>query len=576
MAKITQSLKTWYKVASPNKTIWFFTWVTAVIPSICGVISAIPAANVITSLNIADYKGAMIQLCIVFAIDLIAQLSWEFEYRLSINQLGYVYPRIQERLFQKVFNADEANFKYTSKEKMVNTITNNIVTLSDFCDYSAYKSAYLIRAVVTLAIIFSTNILIGLLIFGVAILVFFLIKLLNALIGKKTNEIYEERDKLTETFADMVDNRHLSQDLNLGTQLHEKYFNRVDKIVKNYKKRTHLKSLRDNWVYLLYTFIILLATLYLVKLVSDNVVTLSLYFVITPYLTAAITKMTEFFGLFNDLENTSIAALRVKTLLDMSEKDMIEFGKNSTDKIEGAITFSNVSYSSEDKIDKSLGNIKILNTQIAKNQIVLIEGTRNCGKRAIFYMLRRAVRPDSGTITLDTINIYDFDVETYKHNMSYATSKPYFFNDTIMENLKFVEQNKKKIFEACKKVGVHDTIMALPEGYQTNLSVTPNALNLQQKFLLGLARALLTKSEVFMVYEFPIGLSDKEQATIKKLLSKLKSERTIIVFSALNPIDDILDKHYFVEKGNVKELSTGRVKVNKQPLTVDSNYLNSV
>ena len=71
-------------------------------------------------------------------------------------------------------------------------------------------------------------------------------------------------------------------------------------------------------------------------------------------------------------------------------------------------------------------------------------------------MLRRAVRPDEGTITFDTINIYDFDVETYKHNISYVTNKPYFFNDSIFENLKYVESNKKKIYETCKKVGIYD------------------------------------------------------------------------------------------------------------------------
>ena len=53
-------------------------------------------------------------------------------------------------------------------------------------------------------------------------------------------------------------------------------------------------------------------------------------------------------------------------------------------------------------------------------------------------LLRRAIRPDNGTITFDTINIYDFDIETYKHNISYVTNKPYFFNDTILQNLKYV------------------------------------------------------------------------------------------------------------------------------------------
>jgi len=280
---------------------------------------------------------------------------------------------------------------------------------------------------------------------------------------------------------------------------------------------------------------------------------------ITPYLTSAITRMKDFFAIFNDLQNANISALRVKTLLDMSEKDIVEYGKNSTDKIDGSITFTNISYTSENKLDKTLNSIKLLNTHISKHDIVLFQGKKDCGKRALFYMLRRAIRPDSGTITFDAINIYDFDVETYKHNISYVTNKPYFFNDSIIQNLKYIEPNKNKIFKTCKELGIHETILSLPDKYETNLTKNPKALNDKDKFLLGLARALLTESEIFMIYEFPIGLNTDEQNIIKQTLTKLKKKRTVIIFSAENTVNDIITKHYYVKAGNVEEL-----KINKE------------
>ena len=553
MGKNTQFLKRWWSTSKPSKLILFFQWLTACIPSIITVVQAVPAAKAITCITVADYKGTMIWLCVVFALTLLSQISWQIQYSMAGRQLNYIYPRIQERLFSKIFNADDMNFKYTSKEKMINTITNNITVLSDFCDYLAYKSAYLIESIITFVIIFTYNIYIGLAIFAIAILVYFMINAVNTAIGKKSLKIQEEKDSLTETFADMVDGRKLSTDLNIKNNLHEKYFKKVDTLMGLYRKRINLQSLRDNWIYIFYTFIILLATLYLVHLVSADTLTTTLYLILTPYLTSAITKLVNFFSIFNDLQNANISSLRVKTLLDMSEKDMIEFGNNSTDKIDGAVTFSNVSYTSSGKIDKSLGNINTFNAQIVKNDIVLFQGEKNCGKRALFYMLRRAVRPDEGTITFDTINIYDFDVETYKHNISYVTNKPYFFNDSIFENLKYVESNKKKIYETCKKVGIYDKIMQLPEGFQTNLSKQPTALSQQDKFLLGLVRALLTKSEIFMIYEFPVGLNQTEQDTIKEILLTLKKERTILIFSALNPVEEIIDRHFLIEKGNIKE-----------------------
>jgi len=558
MGKNMTNLKRWWSVAKPSKTLLFFQTLTAVIPAILTIIAAVPAANAITSITIADYPSTIKWLCVVFALDLVKQISWDIQYRCAINHLGYIYPRIQEKLFSKIFNADDQNFKYTSKEKMINTITNNITVLSDFCDHISCKLSYLFQAVVTIIIIFTTNYLIGLLIVGIAIIVYFILNALNNAIGRKSSDIQEERDSLTETFADYVDGRVLSTDLNLKTNLHEKYFNKVNTLIKHYKKRNRLQSLRDQWVYIFYTFIILISTIYLVTLVKADTLTVTTYLVITPYLTSAITRMKDFFAIFNDLQNANISALRVKTLLDMSEKDLIEFGNNSTDKIAGAITFSNVTYSSTNKTDKSLKEIKNFNAQIPKNNIVLFQGLKNCGKRALFYMLRRAVRPDNGTITFDTINIYDFDIETYKHNISYITNKPYFFNDSILENLKYVEPNKKKIFNACKKVGIHETILSLNEGYDTNLSKKPTALNERDKFLLGLARALLTQSEIFMIYEFPVGLTQAEQEIIKNILLELKKRRTIIIFSAENTVRDIIDKHFFIKSGEVEEIKTNK------------------
>ena len=558
MGKNFQYLKNWWIVSNPNKTLLFLQWLTATIPAVLNVVSAIPAANAIASITVGDFYATSLWLIIVFALDLVKQTSWEFQYRCCAKQLGHIYPRIQEQFFLKIFNAEDQNFKYTSKEKMINTITSNITPLADFCDYLSYKISYFLQALMTIVIIFSTNILIGFLILTIAILVYFAINGLNSAIGKRSLKAQEVKDSLTETFADMVDGRVISSDLNISTNLHEKYFEKVDTLMTNYKKRIGLQSIRDNWVYLTYTFIILIATLYLVKLVENNVLTVTTYLVLTPYLTSAISKMKDFFGIFNDLQNANISALRVKTLLDMSEKDMIQFGNNSTDKIDGAITFSNISYSSDDKLDKSLNTIKLLNTQIKKHDIVLFQGQRNCGKRALFYMLRRAIKPDNGTITFDTINIYDFDVETYKHNISYVTNKPYFFNDTILENLKYVEQNKRKIFKVCKEIGIHDTIMTLPEKYETNIIKNPKALSDKDKFLLGLARALLTESEIFMIYEFPIGLSKAEQEIIKQTLLNLKKRRTVIIFSAENRVNDIINRHFYVKAGIVEEIPIQR------------------
>ncbi len=550
MKNIT-SFKTWLSVARPKKVIFFSQIISSLIPSVLAVVRTIPAAEAITKLTNLDFRGAIISLALVFLIELVSKISFAIEYKLDFFQLRHVYSTIQDKIFNKIYSSKDANFKYTSTEKMINIISNNIVTLSDFAEYFSTKLAYLFEAVTTLIVLFCNSFYVGLLIFGIAIIVYFMVSALNRAIGKKNMTIQAERDSLTETFADLVHGRSISSDLNLEEKQKAKYFSKVNALISHYKKRKTYRSLRDNFVYLFHSLIITLATIFLVCQVKLDLLSTTLFLVITPYLTTAVTKFVDFFSLTQDLNTTLVAALRIKTILSMSDAEVMEFGKNATEEIDGSITFTNVKFSSAE-----LGTLKRFSAHIEKHDIVLFEGKKNCGKRAIFQMLRRAVRPSEGTITFDAINIYDFDAKTYKNNLSYTTAKPYFFNDSILENLKLVEETKKKIFDACRSTKVYNLIASLPEGFNTNLSKNPTALSDYAKFLLGLARAVLSESEIVIIYEFPIGLSENEKNTIQEVLSELKKERTILIFSASNFLEKILNRHFLIENGNVTSFKT--------------------
>ena len=491
------------------------------------------------------------------------------QYMLDAKQLKKVYTFVQEKIFTKIFNADQASFKYTSKEQMLNTITNNIAELSDFCDVTAYKFSHLVQAISTLVLIFSCNIYIGLIIVSTSLLVFFMLKFINAKIAKKSVMIMSERDKLTETFSDIIDNIDLSKDMNLENALKEKYFDQSSNILKCYKKRNRLKSIRDNWIFLFYNLIVFLSTLFAVNLVKTDVISVTLYLVLTPYLTTSITKFSDFFSLFDDLESANINALRVKTLLDMSEKDLENFGNNQTVS-KGDFIFSNVAYSSENK-PLNLGSIKSFSLEISHGQIVLFKGERNCGKRAIFYMLKRSERPDQGTITEANINIYDFSLSAYNKIISYATSKPHFYNGSILDNLKMIDPNKKNIYNACKKLKIYDKISNLPQGFNTDISKNPTALSIAEQFLLSVARALLTKSEVIMIYEFPPGLSVDEQTHIKNAIKALRHEKTVILFASSNNFEDICDSVFEIKDNALTKIKSTKQST-KTPIKIDSQF----
>lgn len=550
-----QRLKQWWNIASPKKILLFFQWLTSFIPSFLTILSSIPLANTISCLTITDYKSALFWLSLSFLISTLSKIIIDIQYKISNNQQKHIYHKIQNRLFEKIFSAEDLNFKYTSKEKIINTITNNLLTLSDFCDQICYKTCNLIQSFLTFIFILTIDIYIGFFLIVFSFILFFIINYINSLIGKKTLSIQDSRDKLTETFSDIIDSRSTSLEFNLKSNIKEIYQNKVENLTNLYSKTKKLLSIRDNWINIFYSLAIFLSTIHLIKLIEINSISLNTYLILTPYLTTSITKLVDFFDIFNNLHNAYISALRVKTLFDMNDKDLIEFGNNSTDNINGAITFSNITYSPTNEFNKTIGSINNLNIQIPQNNFVLFQSEKEIDIKTIFYMLKRVIRPDKGTITFDTINIYDFDAETYNKNISYTSNTPYFFNQSILENLKMIEKNKNKIINTCKKLNIHETIQSLPESYNTNINLHQNLLNSFQLFILSLVRLVLSKSKVIIVYKTPPNLSDEEIIELQNIFKLLKKDHTILLFSTYNLFNDIINNLYFIKNGSILNIN---------------------
>lgn len=566
--RTAKNIKAWYQVAKPNKVVWFLQFFFAFCASLFKVLSAIPNAKTISCLVVFDQEGAIENLAILFVFLSLSAICLHIQYLLDSKQLSQIYPKIQNQVFEKIFSADDSNFVSNSQEKVINIISNNTISLSDFCDYSSLKFACFFEFIILLVIMFSNNLFVGLTIFCTAMVIFFLFRAISHAIAKKNTAILNQTDKLSETFSDLIENRMIGQDFNLKNSLKNQFCENVSGIIKQYKKRTKIKSFRDNFIYLFYTIIVFVLSVYLSKLVCKGTINLTIYLVLVPYLTSAIDKIMCFCNISEDIEQGAINAMRVKSLLEMTPKEFIEFGKNTETEIDGAITFSCVSYSSENKPNKTLGTIKPFFAQILQHQIALFQGNKGCGKRAIFYMLRRGIRPDTGTITLDTINIYDFSQERYASFLSHVTAKPYFYTGTIEQNLKLVSQSKRKIIQACKEAKIHEKIMSLEHTYQTNIQ--ENNFSTFEKFQLSIARAILANSDVVLIYEFPPAMNKNEQQTLLSILKELKKTKTVIIFSWQNLFPEILDKHFVIENCTIKEQVA--TKSTRKNIHIDSKF----
>ena len=551
-------LKNWYTVARPHKGLLITQFFTSILANALVVVATIPAAYATAAVSDAinsngSFNDAFIWLSVAFGVLLLRQVVWHFDYKIMPIQLKHVYNGAIGHMINKIFTSDDHSLKITSKEKIINTISSNVYNLGEFPNTLTTKFAYVVRALIMFIILISTDWKVGLVVVGAIVLLYFILRSVHTKLGVMQKTIESNKDAVFEGFSDMLDSRVISSDLNISDQLKNDYESRTQSLMAAFKKRRLLQSIKDNWVFALWNLFATGLALFIVFQMSEgsNIYTLSLYLMITPYITSTLEFFCEFFNVFTDIETANVSATRVSAIYNMTEKELVEFGDNVTDKIDARIQFKRVSCRPNKVEAEGCTRIKNISFKVNPGEIALIQGQRGSGKRTLFYLMRRVMRPSSGRILIGNIDIFDYDRKSYVHNFGYVTSKPFFFNASIMENLKYIEKDEKKIKKACKLLGIHKLIMDLPNGYDTNMTIEKENISEYLSFMIGFVRVVLTRCEILVIYEFP-RLGKDETELVKNNIKAIRDGHAIVIFSANDYCKDIVNKHYVISKGEME------------------------
>lgn len=547
-------LKEWYNVVQPSKKLFMISMLTACFTSVSYVFEPIAAANAVTEITNQNYKWAIIWIVLGFMALTLRNIFWHINYWNYERLLGYSYKKISSKIYKKIIGASDKNFKETSKEKILNIISSDIYTVSNFADIICTKTSYLFRVVVTIIVVFTSSPIAGAIIIAISVLNYFLLTYAGKKIGHYGKKVSESKDSVLEKVIDISDARAMIRDNNLEDDIEEKYIDLTEPYIKSRYKRTLWNSFVDNWVYVIWQAIICATTVYLIYLVSGNNLTLTSYLVIVGYLSPTIEKVNSFILIFKEQSVADVSVNRIKTIMDFSPKELIEFGSRKVNKIEGTLDFVNVSVDSESLYHTEYVNsLNDFNMSVSKGSLVLICGQKNCGKRSIFHILRRAIKPDSGKVLLGGIDLYDYDPSVHHKNIAYTTHKPFFFKGTILDNLMMFNKNRKQILKACQEIGVLEAINALPNKFNTQIDDL-KMMNEKEVFLLGFCRALLSTAEIIVIYEFPTQLSARDRADLAQLFRKLTKDRTIIVFSHHDEMSLLCDKVVYISRGKIEKI----------------------
>ena len=278
------------------------------------------------------------------------------------------------------------------------------------------------------------------------------------------------------------------------------------------------------------------------------------------YVTMFLNPVKRLIQFFEQLQDGMTGLNRFIELMDIKPEDE---SKNplTVAKLDGNIRFDKVSFSYKSEEDNS-PVISNLTLDIPAGKRIALVGPSGGGKTTLCHLIPRFYEINDGAITIDGLDIRDMSRLDLRRNIGMVAQDVFLFNGTVRENIEYgrLGASMDEIVDAAKKAKIHDFIMTLPEGYETNVGERGVKLSGGQKQRISIARVFLKDPAVLILDEATSALDNETEMLVSESLEELTKGRTSIVvahrLSTIKNADEIivLTADGISERGSHEEL----------------------
>lgn len=257
------------------------------------------------------------------------------------------------------------------------------------------------------------------------------------------------------------------------------------------------------------------------------------------------------------LQTAMAAAESVFGLLDETEEE--NQGIKRLNNTQGAIKFNNVSFGYS-KDSNVLNNI---NLDIKPGETIALVGSTGSGKTTIIQLITRFYNPTKGSITIDGVNINDFEIDSLRSQIAFVDQNVRLFNDTVKGNIALGQldsMSNDKIKQAAKISNAEQFIEEMPHGFDTEIGEDGAKLSGGQRQRLAIARAVAKDSPILILDEATSALDSATEKQVQAAIDEMQKNRTtIIIAHRLSTIQKanriiVLRKGSIIEQGSHQQL----------------------
>ena len=274
-----------------------------------------------------------------------------------------------------------------------------------------------------------------------------------------------------------------------------------------------------------------------------------------------INPINRFVSLFEQFQQGMSGFSRFHDI--MNEPDEVDNGTVELGEIKGDVQFDNVSfgYAPESEEGEKLV-ISDLNLTIAAGKTLALVGPSGGGKTTLCNLIPRFYNVTSGRILLDGVDLQDIKLSSLRKCIGTVSQSVFLFDGTIRDNIAYGTENAtdEEIIEAAKKANIHDFVLTLDKGYDTEVGERGVKLSGGQRQRISIARVFLQNPQLLILDEATSALDNATEMQIQAALEELSHGRTVIVvahrLSTVKNADEIvvLDSTGVVERGTHNEL----------------------
>lgn len=542
------------KYVTKYKITFAFVAFSAVMISVFSILTPYLIKIAVDEYLANDRYEDFIVIIVLMIANLIMYVFFMFFFGYFANLLGQnVVFDMRTKLFKHIIDFKMGYFDKSSVGRLVTRAVNDMETIASIFSQGLFMIvADLLQMLVVMIVMIILSWKLSVVVFLILPFILFATRKFQKSMKVAFNDVRNEVANLNSFVQERLSGMKIVQLFNRQKIEYERFIEINEKHKKAWLKTVWYNSIFFPLAELSTSITIGLIVWYggLNLVLEESNITLGTIFLFIQLSQMLFRPLRQIADKFNTLQMGMVAANRVFKILD-TQSSITKRGKLNLDRCLGNIKFNNVSFSYNRK-EKVLNEISF---EIKKGEKIAIVGSTGSGKTTIVNLISRFYEPQLGTIYLDDIDISKIDISSLRSNVAMVLQDVFLFADTLLNNITLWDKRItfKSVKEAAKKIGIHDFIMSLPNGYNYNVRERGIMLSQGQRQLVAFLRAYVKFPSILILDEATSSIDTKSEKMIQEATDIITTNKTSIIIA--HRLSTILnsDRIFVLEKGVICE-----------------------